>query len=159
VLRGTEYMIGLTKDGNSKARHMFEEAIKLDPNYAVAYALLATNHLYGRLLGFDPNPNAEEHALRAAHQAIALDDSLAVAHSVLAMLYISSGQNAHIYEHNVMNDQALTEVRRAIALDPNSANGYSTLAGILDTQGRHAEALAAAEKATRLDPRNRANYK
>jgi TolB-like protein/DNA-binding winged helix-turn-helix (wHTH) protein len=132
VLRGTEYMISLTKEANAKAHHSFEEAIKLHPNYAVAYALLAANSYSGWILGFNPNPDAEERALHAAQQATALDDSVAVAHSVLAMLYIHSGQNAHLYEHNVLNDRALSEVQRAIALDPNSASGYSTLADILN---------------------------
>ena len=58
----------------------------------------------------------------------------------------------------MLNDRALSEVRRAIALDPNSASGYSTLADILNFQGKHSEALAAAAKATRLDPRNSLYY-
>src|SRR6516165_7436719 len=97
VLRGTEYMMSFTKDGFAKARQSFEEAIKLDPNYAIAYAFLATNSYSGWILGFNPNTDAEERALHAAQQATALDDSVAVAHSVLAMLYIHSGQNAHLY--------------------------------------------------------------
>jgi TolB-like protein/predicted Zn-dependent protease len=148
LLRGTEYLASLTKDGDAKARPMFEKAIELDPKYAAAYALLGLNYFQGRVLAFDPDPNAGERALKMEQQALALDDSLSLAHSILAAIYVQKGQN----------DQALTEAQRGIALDPNSASGYFWLADVLNLQSKAAEALAAAEKAIRLDPRNRDNY-
>ena len=38
LLRGMEYLLALTKDGNTKARQMFEKAVALDSRYALAYA-------------------------------------------------------------------------------------------------------------------------
>jgi len=46
-LRGTENYWSFTKDGNAKAREMFEKAIELDPKYADAYAWLAYNYFIG----------------------------------------------------------------------------------------------------------------
>ena len=137
-----------TKDGNAKARPMFEKAIALDPKYAAAYAGLGRNYFIGWILGFDPDPNGLERALHLEQQAVALDDSLAVAHSVLAEVYSLKAQN----------DQAVTEAQQAIALDPNSASGYFELAKILNNDFKLAEALAAVDKAMRLDPRNPDNY-
>src|SRR5260370_40283135 len=55
-------------------------------------------------------------------------------------------------------DQATAEAERAIALDPNSVVGYRALAEIMDFSGKPAEAVGLAEKAMRLDPRNRDLY-
>ncbi|HJU11465.1 MAG TPA: winged helix-turn-helix domain-containing protein [Candidatus Binataceae bacterium] len=158
LLRGAEYLFSLSRDGNAKAREMFEKAIELDPKYSVARVFLGFTYYLGWGLGLNPDPGGLERAQQITQQAIALDDSLAFAHSILAMIYIHNGQNAHMYDHNWQTDQALTEAEKAVALDPNSAFGYSALAEILNMQGKNVESLAAAEKAMRLDPRNRVNY-
>jgi len=148
LLRGTRYFASFTKDGNTKARLLFEKAIERDPKYAAAYALLGSNYYFGWVLALGPDPTGLEHALRMEQKAIALDDSLAGAHSALAEIYGSEGQY----------DRAVTEARRGITLDPNSASGYLWLADVMDNLERPEEALAAAAKAMRLDPRNIANY-
>jgi adenylate cyclase len=158
VLRGMEHLLGYRKNGYAKAREMFEKAIELDPRYAVAYAFLGGNYYTGWALGLNPDPAGLEQGMHITQQAIALNDSLSLAHSVLAIFYIHNQQNAHLYEHNPLNDQALTEAQRSIALDPNSALGYSTLAETLNMEGKHADALPLIEKAMRLDPRNSAQY-
>jgi tetratricopeptide (TPR) repeat protein len=142
LLRGTHYFLSITTDGNAKARQMFEKAVALDPNYAVAYALLGRNYLDGYVHLLSPDPNGLELALQMGQQAIARDDSLPVAHSLLAMIYDLQGQL----------DQAATEARRSIALDPNDADGYATLALVMNAMEKPAEALVAAEEAIRLDP-------
>ncbi len=43
-----------TKDGNTKAREMFEKAIELDPKYAMAYAALGENYYVGLVNLFNP---------------------------------------------------------------------------------------------------------
>ncbi len=144
LLRGLEYALSLSKDGNAKARPMLEKALELDPKYAEAYAVLGWNYFFGRVLGFDPDPKSTERALQLEQQAVALDDSLNVAHRGLAEVYAEKGQY----------DQAVIEAQRAIALEPNSASGYHTLADVLNFQGKPAEALVAVDKAMRLDPRN-----
>jgi adenylate cyclase len=148
LLRGMEYFSSGTKSGNLKARQMFEKAIELDPKYAMAYAALGENYYVGWILLFNPEPNGLEQALRMEQQAVALDDSLSGAHSVLAAIYVMEGQD----------DQAVTEAQLGVALDPNSASGYLWLAEVLDSLWKPAEGLVAAEKAVRLDPRNPDQY-
>jgi adenylate cyclase len=80
-----------------------------------------------------------------AQKALALDDSLALAHMLLGQVYVMKGQH----------EQAIAEGERAIALNPNDAQSYSVLASTLNLAGRPEEALDLAQKAIRLDPRNR----
>lgn len=144
LLRGTEYLVSFTKDGNTKARQMFEKAIALDPKYAMAYASLGENYYEGWIAGYDPNRNDLQKALELEQKAIAIDNSLCFAHSVLAAIYARKGQG----------DQTLTEAKRGIALNPNDADTYRSLAEALNILWRPTEALPAVEKAMRLDPRN-----
>jgi adenylate cyclase len=144
LLRGTEYSVSLTKEGNAKARRFFEKAIELDPKYAAAYAQLGWNYYFGAGYGLNPDPNGIGRGLRVAQQALTLDDSLASAHCVIAGLD----------EMNEQYDEAAVETQRAIALDPNNAFSYLQLAGLQNLQVKPTEALVLFEKATRLDPRN-----
>jgi adenylate cyclase len=144
LLRGVQAFLGVTKNGNLKARQMFEKAIELDPKYALAYADLGWNYYFGRLFGWEPDPNGMEKALQIEQQAVALDDSLATAHSALGVIYMILGPH----------DEAIGEIQRGIALDPNSANGYLWLADILNSQWKPATALDAVETTMRRDPRN-----
>jgi adenylate cyclase len=148
LLRGTEYFLSYTKDGNVKAREMFERAIALDPKYAAAYASLGSNYHVGWSLAFNPDPDGMERALQMEQKALALDDSLAPAHSTIAQIDMFKGRSA----------EALTEAQRGIALDPNSALGYAVLAAVLNVQWKSAEALVAIEKAMRLNPLRRVDY-
>jgi adenylate cyclase len=144
VLRGTEYLAGINKEANLKARQMFERAIAPDPGYAAAYALLGGSYFQGWVLSLDSDSKGLERALEAELKAITLDDSLAVAHGVLAGIYVQKAQN----------QQALTEAQRGIALDGNSADSYFWLDRAMINQFRPSEALVAAEKAARLNPFN-----
>jgi adenylate cyclase len=144
LLRGAEYLFRLTKDGNAKARPLFEKAIELDSQYAAAYALMGEDYYLGWSLAFNSDPNGMKLASQMEQRAIALDDSLSSAY----------GAMARIEAYNGLFDQAETEARRAIALDPNSAPAYFALASVLNTENRAADALLSIEKAIRLDPRN-----
>ena len=144
LLQGYEYMLRYTKDGNARARQMFEKAIALDPKYAQAYARLGTNYHLGEVLLLSSDPNGLQRAFQLEQQAIALDDSIPYEHSTLALMYDFKGQF----------DQAASEAQRSIALNPNDARGYFALADTMNSAGRPAEALAAIEKAMRLDPLN-----
>jgi adenylate cyclase len=141
VLRGVEHQLRLTKEENAQARHMFEQAIALDPQYAAAYAFLSMN--YWLEATWSTDPQQAERALALAQQAVALNDTLPVAHTALGWAYQRTGQ----YE------PAIAELERAIALDPNNAESYAAMAGVLNYAGRPAEAIGMAEKAMRLNPR------
>ena len=81
--------------------------------------------------------------LARAQKAIALDDSLPGAYSLLSFVYTQRQQY----------DQAVAEGERAIALDPNNADSYAWQAEALNFAGRPEEALRAVEQAMRLNPR------
>src|SRR5262245_61645163 len=116
---------------------MFEKALELDPQYAEAYAFLVWT--YGREWGlqWSQDPQALERALVQAQQAVALDDSLPLAHRALSQVSLWNKQHA----------KAIAEAERAIALDPNDAESYAWLGAILDLVGRPEEAIGLVEKA------------
>src|SRR5216683_5718213 len=147
-LRGWGYFWSFTKEGNAKARQMFEKAIELDPSYADAYSGLGENYLWGWVAQLSQDPNSLDRAFQLAQQAVALDDSLPNAHILLGGTYVYRRQY----------DQGIAEIQRAIALDPNSGSGYSALATMMGESERPAEAIDYAKIALRHDPQRRTGY-
>ncbi len=125
-----------------KAADYFQQAIDLDPNYALAYAGLGDVHsilpLYAGTAPKDDVPKA----LVAARKAVALDSNLAEAHTSLGNALISNGQLK----------QAESELRRALDLNPNYATAHQWLAECLFGYGQFPESLSENERAHELDP-------
>jgi tetratricopeptide (TPR) repeat protein len=142
-LRGQEYYWRLTQEAHAQARQLFEKAIALDPQYAEAYALLGWTYWVEWVWGWSADPQTMERALALAQQALALNDSLPVAHSLLSIVYAQKQQY----------DQAIAEGERAVALDPNDADSYTNQALVLNIAGRPEEALQSVKQAMRLNPR------
>ncbi len=121
----------------------FEEAVRLDPGYAAAWAGLAS--AFVALVDEDARSPEEGFppARSAARKALGLDEGLAEAHVALATiaLYYDWDWNA-----------AGQHFARALAVDPGRATSHHAFAGFLSAQGRHEEAIAAMETARRLDP-------
>ena len=92
LLRGTEYSLSLTKEGNAKARRLYEKAIELDPKYVAAYAELGWNYFLGVNFALNPDPNGLGRAFRLEQQALTLDDSLAFAHCIMALIDATNEQ-------------------------------------------------------------------
>src|SRR5262249_31466326 len=104
--------------------------VALDPQYAEAEAYLGWIYMLELGWGWSADPQNLERALALAQQALALDDSLPVAHALLSLVYTFQQQN----------DQAIAEGERAIAFDPNNADSYAFQANALEAAGRPAEA-------------------
>src|SRR5713226_5466935 len=147
-LRGWAYGWSLTKDGNVKARQLFQKAVKLDPSYADAYSSLGWIYFWGWVHQWSGDPNDLDRALQLEHQAIALDDSLPLAHAFLGRMLVYKRQY----------DQAVAQGERAIDLAPNFAFAYFWLGQTLSRSGRPAEAIGLMQKTERFDPRNRELY-
>jgi TolB-like protein/lipoprotein NlpI len=147
-LCGMEYFFRTTKEANTQARQLFEKAIALDPQYAEAYAWLSVTYWLEWGWRWSANPQTLERAFELAQQAVALDDSLPIAHSVLSLVYTQQQQS----------DQAIAEGERAIVLDPNNADSYAMQAEPLSLAGRPEDALRVIEQAMRLNPRYPPNY-
>jgi adenylate cyclase len=133
-----------TKEGFIKARQLLEEAISLDPNYALAYCLLGFTHTLEIWLGLSKSPKESiTRAIELYQKAITLDSTLALARVRLGYVY-----TAMIRQH----DKGIAEGEKALALAPNSADIMNHYATILTYAGRWHEAIAFFREALRLNP-------
>jgi TolB-like protein/Flp pilus assembly protein TadD len=142
-LKGRYYWSTYTEEGFKKGIEYFEQAIKRDPSYALAYAGIAIcNTFLGYYLYLNPKQEFEK-AEAAAQKALDLDEGLAEAHLAMAWVKMSRDWDWSCAE---------SEFRRSIELNPGYAIGHAYYAGLLSVKGRNAEAVAEAEKAQELDP-------
>ena len=130
-----------TQEGWTKAIDYFEQALRLDPSYALAYCGLADT--YG-LLGGHAMPGREAWAREKelAEKALALDPDLAEAHFSLGLALASA---FHWSEGE-------KEIKRAIQMNPNMAIAYDGYAWVLNCLGRSDEAIAESKRAVELEP-------
>ncbi|MBW2617026.1 MAG: adenylate/guanylate cyclase domain-containing protein, partial [Deltaproteobacteria bacterium] len=142
-LQAREFYLTQTREGNDLARRTAEEAIALDPEYAPPYHVLSITHFMDVLFRTTKSPKQSmTRAVELIQKAIALDDSYALAHGWLGVLYVYLRK----YEESIM------EAQKCVALDPNGAHGYLYLSMVLRFAGRFEEAVQAIEKAIRLNP-------
>jgi len=125
-----------------KAQQYFEESIRKDPNFALAYAGLADTYVYLAFAGALPRDQAYRSAKEALAKAVAMDDSIGEVHDTLGLL--SS-------EFDWDWDTADREFSRAIALAPSYSCAHEDRATFLALTGRRAEALAEITKIDQLD--------
>ncbi|MCW5735516.1 MAG: winged helix-turn-helix domain-containing protein [Enhydrobacter sp.] len=130
-----------------KALTLFEQALVLDPDYAMAHAGLATTYLLmasTAMLRPLPVDEAMPLARRSAERALALDDTLAEAWAALGRVKM---------EYDWDWDGAEADLEHAVALNSSSVEALATFGEFLSAMGRHREAIDAMETARRLDPR------
>ncbi len=142
-LKGRYFWNKRTEEGLQKSIEFFQQAIDLDPTYALAYAGLADAYV---ILGWwqylEPKETFTK-AKSAARKAIEIDDSLAEAHAALAF-------SKFTYDWDWQG--AEKEFKRAIALNPKYASAHQWYADWLGIMGRYDEARAEIRKALELDP-------
>jgi len=129
--------------GYAKAIEYFERAIKIDPNYARAYAGLADSYLLIGGSGLMPQSEAARKARAAAQTALVLDKNLAEPHASLGLLAMNYDWDWQTAER---------EYKQSIELNPHYVTAHHWYAEYLITQGRVDEALAEIELAQTLDP-------
>jgi len=147
LLQGDFHGARLTPEDAHKSIEYYDEAIRLDPGYALAYARLsrAWRFLAASYLEGAEVEEGYARARRAAEQSLTLAPDLAEGHEALGGLRLTPDLDFAAAE---------TELRRAVELAPADASARQLLAYILAAQGRYAEAEAAFRRAIELDPLN-----
>jgi TolB-like protein/Tfp pilus assembly protein PilF len=130
-------------DASLKAETLFEQAIKLDPNFALAFAGLSMveSWIYH---SFDPTEGRRQKARLNADEALRLQPDLPEGHLALGFSYYYGDRN---YE------RALAEFEIARQGLPNDAQAYMAIGAIQRRQGKWAESTANLERAAALDPK------
>jgi tetratricopeptide (TPR) repeat protein len=142
-LRGRYAWNKRTSEGVTEGIKYFEDAIAVDPSYALAYTGLADSYALHIDYRNVPTHEGFEKAKFYARKAIELDDTLAEAHASLAW-------SLFIYDWDW--NGAARAFRRAIELDPRYATAHQWYAFMLASQGKFDEALLEAHTAQENDP-------
>ena len=121
----------------------YEEALRRDPTYALAYVGLANSYSVIGIYGPLPIEQAMTKSREAAMRAIALDPDLADAHAALGAVKLT-------YDWDW--EGAKRELDRAMALDPKQVDAPELYAYYLHAVGRGEEAVRYLERAKELDP-------
>jgi TolB-like protein/Flp pilus assembly protein TadD len=143
-----EYLTGLyfwntrSKEGLEKAIAHFDKAVGKDPNFALAYALMADCYYLQYNYDYGVGPHWLRDAKAAAERALLLDDSIAEAHVAMATI--------EFYQQN--NDDAITSLQRALALNPNLSVAHLRYGWALSSLGQLDEAVREIKRAQELDP-------
>lgn len=147
------YLVGLhlynkrTRQELTHAIDHFRQAVEQDPNFGLAYALMADCYYLEGYYRFAPLDAAVTNAKAAAEHALLLDDRIAEAHVAMAMVQLSSG----------LDDAAVDSLRRALELNANLPLAHQRYAWILTARGKLDEAIAHMKRAQELDPLSAAN--
>ena len=141
-LKGRYYSDKWTTEGMNRALTYYQEAIEKDPNYAVAYAGLAGAYFGVSSQFLSPN-DAMPKVREAASRALETDETLAEAHTLLAIVKA-------FYEHDF--PRAEREFARALECHFGSALAHQWYAYYLSALGRKEQALTEAMLAKEIDP-------
>src|SRR4029078_1202392 len=132
------------RETSLKAEELYEQTIKLDPNFALAFAGLSIVESW-MYHSYEPTTARREKARLNANEALRLQTDLPEGHLALGYSYYYGDRD---YE------RALNEFEIAKRDLPNEADAYSAIAAIQRRQGKWAESNANFEKSASLDPKN-----
>ena len=141
-LRGRYFWNKYSKEWVLKAIEVFEQAIEIDSNYALAYCGLADAYFRLSNVHFPPRevfPKAKAAALRA----LEIDENLAEAHSSLGLVKV-------YYDYDWQG--AENELRTALKLNPDLVLAHQRFGSYLTFMGRFEEAIRNYQAALELDP-------
>jgi len=144
-LKGRYHALKLTPPETQTGITYFQQAIAMDPSYALAYVGLADAYRSLPIAGELPSTEFLPKAKAAAQKAIDIDDTLAEAHAELGFI---------IFWYDWNWNAAENQFKRALELNPNSVDTHQSYAHLLSSTGRHAEALAEIKHSREIDPLN-----
>lgn len=126
-----------------KAVQAFNEAIEIDPEYALPYIGLADYYAWSAIFGEIPSVEGFSKARSAIERALAIDPTMGEAYAVWAFCLL-------LFDLNWRDAEFV--VKRAIDLNPNNPFAHECYSNILTTQGKFEEGIAEIRKAEELDP-------
>jgi TolB-like protein len=142
-LQGRYYANKRTPKDSRKAIDCFQQAVSIDPNYAVAYAGLAITSSYLTIYGDEPASETFPKAREFALKAIGLDSTLAEPHITLGLLKFLQDHDFAGWER---------ESHLALAANPNSTDAHRLNGFRFLFLGRFEEALAEIQRALEIEP-------
>jgi TolB-like protein/Tfp pilus assembly protein PilF len=142
-LKGRYFWNKRTKENLKKSISYFEEAIKMDSSFALAYTGLADSYIVLGEWWYFPSIEVFPKAREAAMKSIELDYELAEAHNAMAAI-------KRDFEWDWSG--AEKEYLKAIELNPNYPTAYQWYAEFLSIMNRHQEAIENIVHAQKLDP-------
>jgi TolB-like protein/Flp pilus assembly protein TadD len=141
VIKSFNLFFKANKEDSAKGKELLENAVRLDPEYSVAWAWLYLFHDRDARKGWSEYPvDSRKRAKECLKKALALDDENSFAHTCLGLSYLEERYH----------DKAVAEGKRAIFLEPNSTAGLACFSFILHHSGRFEEAIEQMKKAMRL---------
>ena len=144
VLQSDFYFQQQTADSVRKSITFLQEAVRLDPNYALAYAKLGQAwRQYAASFAVDDGSKAYDEARLAADKAVKLAPDLVEARMTVGLLEMNPGLDFAAGEK---------EFRRVLRSSPNNAAAKNALCLSLLAQGRLTEAEETCREALSLDP-------
>jgi adenylate cyclase len=142
-LQANELISRINPESNALAKQLAEEAVALDPEYSWAYYALGRSHMMDVWVKASKSPKESiGKAIELVQKAIALDETNAHAHGLLAFLYSMTRK------HN----KAIAQAEKAVALNPNSSWAHFMVGKALFFAGRCEESIPEYKRAIRLDP-------
>jgi TolB-like protein/Tfp pilus assembly protein PilF len=142
-LRGRFYANKRTAADAQRAIDAFNQAIAIDPNYALAYAGLGMGYSYLAIYGHTPSKEAFPKALECAKKAIELDNTLGEP-------YLTIGLLTFLQEHDIGAFERGT--KRALELNPNSTDAHRLNGLRLMFLGKFDESMASLRRALEIEP-------
>jgi TolB-like protein/Flp pilus assembly protein TadD len=135
----------ITQQDLQTAQRLYERAVALDPDFALAHAWLSRAHGQLRWWQFDRSDARREQQRAAAERAVELQPGLPGARMAMGLY--------HYWGHRDY-ERALIELRAALLSAPGNADLHYTIGAILRRQGKFGDGVREMEQALVLDPRN-----
>ena len=142
-LKGRFYGSKRTAKDAQKAIESYQQAVTVDPKFALAYAGLAEANWFLALYSYPQVNEMVPKAHDLALKALQLDSDLAEPHSILGVICIAHDHDFACAER---------EQKRAIQLNPNYSEGHRRVGLVLENLGRFEEARNSFKRALEIDP-------
>ena len=142
-LQGRHCLVRYTTEGMNKAVTFFEQALAIDPDYALAQVGIGVAFVELAETGSTEPAAGYRRARQAIDEALRLDETLSEAHSALGMIKVTAEFDWTGAER---------EFRRALELNPSSAETWDLYSRMCGSLGRFDEAVAMGRRAQELDP-------